>query len=206
MGLFDIFKKKDVAPNSEPTIDENQLDEVAAYRAKDHQVIKALEVKHLVKDTWYREGTVYCKLWDKDIKVSVYDDDTLEYADKCIEAMNNMPQELVDAICKAAKKYCNSFRDEIGDMLEEDMTVPIDESSSNSEIMQCFEPNVLIIDTPEEPLVVGYQLECSCDWEVEHGMEIDILDDILVNLSSFDGGSPWLDYSDDEWNYALVTE
>ena len=203
MGLFDKFKKKDVAP--EPTIDERKLEEVAAYQSKDDQAIKNLQTKLLQKST-YIEGTVYCKLWDKEIEVSVYDDATLEYADKCVEAMNNMPEELVDAICKAAKKYCNSFRDEIGDMLEEDMTVPIDESSSNSEIMQCFEPNVLIIDTPEEPLVVGYQLECSCDWEVEHGMEIDILDDILVNLSSFDGGSPWLDYSDDEWNYALEVE
>ena len=51
MGLFDKFKKKESTPSSEPIIDENQLDEVAAYQSKDHQVIKDLEVKHLVKDT-----------------------------------------------------------------------------------------------------------------------------------------------------------
>ena len=33
-------------------------------------------------------------------------------------------------------------------------------------------------------------------------MEIDILDNTLVYLSSFDGNSPW-DHSDEFWNYAL---
>lgn len=160
----------------------------------------------LANDKIYREGTVYCKLWDKHIKVSVNGEATLDYADRCVEAMNDMPQELIDEICKAAKKYCNSFRDKIGDDLEEEMTVSIDESSSNSEIMKCFEPVTIIIDTPEEPLVVGYQLECSCDWEKEHGMEIDIMHDILMNLSSFIGGSPWVENNDDQGNYVLAGE
>lgn len=34
-------------------------------------------------------------------------------------------------------------------------------------------------------------------------MEIDILDNTLVYLSSFNGNSPWDDHSDEFWNYAL---
>ncbi|MBR2727201.1 MAG: hypothetical protein IKD71_04840, partial [Solobacterium sp.] len=48
----------------------------------------------------------------------------------------------------------------------------------------------------------GYQLECTCDWEEEHGMEIDILDDRLVFLSEFTGDSPWADHTGQSWNYA----
>ena len=52
-------------------------------------------------------------------------------------------------------------------------------------------------------LAASGELECSCGWEEEHGMEIDILDNTLVYLSSFDGKSPWDDHSDEFWNHAL---
>lgn len=28
---------------------------------------------------------------------------------------------------------------------------------------------------PKDAAKIGYQFECGCDWEIEHGMEIDIL-------------------------------
>jgi len=167
--------------------------------------IRDLQRKLVVNDTTWREGNVRCKLWDKDIGVTLDSDDvTLDYARKCVEAMNNMPQDLIDDICRAAIIYCNTFRDDIGDMLEDDMTVPIDENSTNDEIMKCFSPESLIIEAPKDASLAGYQLCCNCDWEIEHGMEIDILDNKLVYLSSYDGNSPWVEQNEDEWwNYAL---
>ena len=153
----------------------------------------------------YREGTVYCKLWDKDIKVCLFDDDvTEEYAEKCAEAMNNMPEELVDAICRAAKRYCIEFLDDIGgaELNEIDLTIQVDENTPPREILKCIQPNSLAVDAPGDPSRIGYQLDCNCDWEEEHGMEIDILDDKLVFLSEFTGESAWSDNSEDEWNYA----
>ena len=70
-------------------------------------MIKDLTLKPLGKDMTYREGKVYCKLWDTEIDVALYDEDvTIEYAEKCAEAMNSMSDELIDAICRAAKKFC----------------------------------------------------------------------------------------------------
>jgi len=153
----------------------------------------------------YRKGHVYCKLWDTDIDVLLFDDDvTEEYAERCAEAMNNMPDELVDAICRAAKKYCIEFLDEIGgaSLNEIELTVPVDENTPPREIIKCITPNALSVETPEDPSRIGYVLDCNCDWEEEHGMEIDILDDRLVFLREFTGGSPWSDHSEDAWNYA----
>ena len=166
-------------------------------------LIRDIQVKPLTKKLTYREGTVFCKPFDTELLVHLFDEDvTLEYAERCAEAMNEMPPELLEAICKAAKLYCNTYRDDIGEDLADEMTVPIDENSPASEIMKCFKPTVFIVETPEDPSRIGYQLSCECDWEEEHGMEIDILDDRLVYLSEYNGDSPWVDHSGEDWNYA----
>ena len=93
-------------------------------------MIKDITIKPLGKDMTYREGKVYCKLWDTEIDVALYDEEvTIEYAEKCAEAMNSMSDELIDAICRAAKKFCIEFMDEISDEwreeIERKMTVQV---------------------------------------------------------------------------------
>lgn len=189
MGLFDIFKK----PASEPLFDEKKSEEVARYRAKDHQMIRDLQVKRLGKVSTYIEGRAYCKLSGTDIDVDLYDDAPIEYAEKCVEAMNSMPDELIDEICRAAKKYCLEFLDEIGgaELNEIELTVPVDEDTPPAEILKCIEIGSLIVEVPKDPSRIGYQLSGNCDWEEEHGIEIVILDDKLVYLGEFSGVSPW---------------
>ena len=60
-------------------------------------MITDIQEKQLGKDSVYREGKLYCKLWDKEISVMLFDEDvTIEYAEKCAEAVNSMPPELVN--------------------------------------------------------------------------------------------------------------
>ena len=169
-------------------------------------MIKDLTVKSLGNDMTYREGKVYCKLWDSEIDVALYDEEvTLEYAEKCAEAMNSMPDELIDAICRAAKRFCIEFMDEISDEwreeIEQKMDVKVNEDTPPLEMLKCFSV-ALIVDAPRDPSRIGYELSGNCDWEEEHGIEIDILDNKLVYLSAYNGVSPWDDHSDEEWNYA----
>lgn len=169
-------------------------------------MISDIQFKPLGKKSVYREGKVYCKLWDTEIPVMIFDEGvTLEYAEKCAEAMNSMPDDLVDSICRAAKLFCLEFCDDISDewRAELNLAVPVDENTPPAEMMKCFCPVGLVVELPEDPLRIGYQLECSCDWEEEHGMEIDILDNKLVYLSEYGGESPWSDHSDEDWNYAV---
>ncbi len=167
-------------------------------------MIKDITVKPLGKDMTYREGKVYCKLWDTEIDVALYDEEvSIEYAEKCAEAMNSMSDDLIDAICRAAKKYCLEFLDAIGgaSMNEIELTVPVDENTPPLEMLKCFYCT-LIVDAPEDPSRIGYQLSGNCDWEEEHGIEIDILDGRLVYLGEYCGESPWTDHSEESWNCA----
>ena len=201
MGLFDKLKKK---PAPEPLVDEKKLEEVARYQTKEHQMIKDLQVKQLGKVDTYIEGKVYCKLSDTEIDVDLYDDAPIEYAEKCAVAMNAMSDELIDAICRAAKKYCIEFLDAVGgaELNDIDLTLPVDENTPPAEMLKCFEIGSLIVDVPQDPSRIGYQLSGNCDWEEEHGIEIVVLDGRLIYLGEFSGVSPW-DYPIEEsWNAA----
>lgn len=199
MGLFDRFRKK---ATSEPLIDEKKLEEIAKYQTKEHQLFKDLQVKSLGKVDTYIAGKVYCRLMDKDIDVDLYDDVSLDYAEKCAEAMNSMPEDLIDAICLCAKKYCLDFLDDIGgaELNDIHLSIPVDENTPPREMLKCFDIGLFTTDVPKDPSRIGYQLSGNCDWEEEHGIEIVILDDRLVYLGEFAGVSPWEDHSEESWN------
>ena len=172
-------------------------------------MIKDFQVKPLTKDSTFREGRAYCPQWNEEIAVMLFEEDaTLEYAEKCVEAFNSMSPELVDAICRAAKMYCLEFMDEISDEWRQELNlaVPVNENTDPAEMLKCFAPTSMSVDVPEDPEKIGYSVECNCDWEEEHGMEIDVLDGKLVYLGSFNDEGPWEDHSDEEWNYAARIE
>lgn len=168
-------------------------------------MIQDMERKPLGKVGFFREGRAYCKLWDREIRVDLFEDEvTEEYAERCVEAMNAMPEELIDAICRAAKAFCIEFCEEIGDewRAELKLAVPVNADTPPREMLKCFYPTGMTVEPPEDPSKIGFQLECECQWEEEHGMEIDILDNKLVCLSEFTGDSPWSDHENESWNYA----
>ena len=148
------------------------------------------------------EGKMYSEIFSTEIEVRIDEKCSIEYAQKCAEHFNNLSSEIVETICKGAKAYCLDLMDITGGELAEDLTIPVNSETPPLEMLKCFRPQMLVIEEPEDENKIDYQLECSCDWEIEHGMEIDILDDKVVYLSSFNGYSPWLEYDDeDESNY-----
>ena len=135
-------------------------------------------IKDIRKTEFGIEGKLYSKVFNTEMEVMIDEGVNIEYAQKCAEHFNSLNSELVETICKGAKAYCLDFMEMALGNFDEELTIPV--TSENK---------------------IGYQLECCCDWEIEHGMEIDILDNKVVYLSSFNGYSPWLEYDTDEYNY-----
>lgn len=147
------------------------------------------------------EGKVRFDLFNTEIKVIIDDDADLDYAEKCAEALNELSQKTIDDICKAAKSYCLFFLDEC-DGAEEDMPFEVTEATPFREILKCIRPSCLLVHAPEGQ-GIGIHLECECGWEIEHGMELTLLDDELVYCGSFEDAHPWDEYvKDEEWNFA----
>lgn len=84
---------------------------------------------------------------------------------------------------------------EVGGDVYGKMKISVTAETLALEMLKCFRPQMLVIKKPDDENKIGYQLECNCDWE------IDILDNKVVYLSSYNGYSPWRKYVTDEYNY-----
>lgn len=158
-------------------------------------------IKDIKQGAYGIEGKLYSKIFETEIDVMLDDDVSIEYAQKCAEHFNNMTDKMLDTICRGAKAYCLDFLEEVGGDFYGKMKISVTAETPATDMLKCFKPTVFIVEKPADENKTGYQLECSCDWEIEHGMEIDILDDKVVYLSSFNGYSPWHKYDENEWNY-----
>lgn len=147
------------------------------------------------------EGKLYSKIFNIEIDVIIEDNVDIEYALKCSEHFNSMTDKMLDTICRGAKAYCLDFMEEVGGDFYGEMKISITPETPPLEMLKCFRPTVFIVKKNKDENKIGYQLECRSDWEIEHSMEIDILDEKVVYLGIFSFYSPWREYNDIEWNY-----
>lgn len=149
------------------------------------------------------EGKVSWELFDTEISVGMDDNVDITYAEKCAEALNNLPEETIKSIWEAAKKYCLYFIDLCGDEWDDwnEMSFEVTKETPAEKIKSEIFPGYLIINEPKDERV-GFHIECNCSWEPEHGLEITILDGKLVYLGAFESRGAWDKFDpDDEWNF-----
>lgn len=159
-------------------------------------------IKDLDDGEYGLEGFMRWELFDEEITVSLEEGVDIAYAEKCAEALNNLPEETVREIWEAAKRYCLYFVDICGDEWDDDETaVKVTESTPAEDMKSLIYPSCLIVEEPEDEKT-GFSIECNCSWEPEHGLEITILDNKLVYLGAFEDCGAWDNFDpDDEWNF-----
>lgn len=165
-------------------------------------------ITHIEEDEYGGlEGFMEWKLFGEEITVSIEEGAEVEYAEKCAEALNSLPEETVNDIWEAAKRYCLFFKnlcEENGDDFDDfsEMSFEVTEETPAEKLKSEISPSVLIVDKPEDDRI-GYHIECNCSWEPEHGLEITILDGKLLYLGAFESRYAWAKFDpDDEWNFA----
>lgn len=160
-------------------------------------------ITNIVKGEDGIEGLVRWELFDEELEVMIDEDTDIEYAEKCAEALNSLPEETVNAIWEAAKRYCLHFKEICGDEWEDwnEMNFEVTEETPAEDLKTEIFPSVLIVDKPKDERV-GFHLECNCSWEPEHGLEMTFLDGKLVYLGAFESRRAWSRFDpDDEWNF-----
>ncbi|MBP1914207.1 hypothetical protein J2Z23_001152 [Lederbergia galactosidilyticus] len=153
-------------------------------------------IENITETEYGMEGTIYCKLFDKQLRVWIADGADLEYGLFCVEALNLLNDKLIDEICQAAIAYCEDFCDDVG---QEPPKI-----AKTSDILNYIDLTGLIIDKPKDRHKPVIHLEGNCDWEIEHGIEIIIRGRKLLYLSSFNGMGAWDEPETykDSYNYA----
>lgn len=145
------------------------------------------------------EGKFEFKLFNTqtDVFIDMEEPDT-DYINKCIDNLNSLSDELIDELCVYIIKYCNDFREYF-----EDEGIEIPEDISGRAILEYIEPVVLGIEDPDDSDIAGYSLEFNVPWEEEHGMEVVIMDNKIMYVSTYNGMGAWCEDYDDGCNYVL---
>lgn len=160
------------------------------------------------KGEYGTEGKTRWELFDKEIEVGIGDGASVEYAEKCAEALNALPGETVKAIFEAAKKYCLFFMELCGSDFDDfsKMSFKVTKKTPAEKLKSEIIPTYLIVNEPKDERI-GFHIECNCSWEIEHGLEITILDGKLVYLGAFESCGAWDEFDpDDEWNFVNDVE
>ena len=140
------------------------------------------------------EGEVFFRRFDKFIALSI-EDDNIDFAEKCANYLNELSDDVVDSVCEASIRYCNSFLEAIGELPKA--------CDKPSEVLGLIYPSVLLVPYPENESEPVIHMELNCEWEPEHGMEWVIRGNKVLYVGAFNGEDPWSDFSQKEtWNYA----
>ena len=130
----------------------------------------------------WHEGRAHLNLFDTDIDVYIYDGVDEQYAESCLEHINNLNITLKNMLIERLYRYYDFIRNECGDV--EDLT--------SEKILEHVYPLNITIEKPEES-VIAYSIECGCDFEEEHGVEIIFKGNELLFVGEFAGLGPWAD-------------
>lgn len=168
-------------------------------KEEEYVVIPSKNIKNYHKKDDSFIGEIYSALFDKDIKIYVDEDVDVVYAEKCVFNFNNLKDEVIDDICEAAIRY---YKDIVESTGGEGIDVP--KKVKGRDILKYINPVSLSVNKAIED-VVGFHVECECDWEEEHGLEFTIKDNKLLYLGTVDNITAWegvKKYQDDMFNYA----
>ena len=115
-----------------------------------------------------------------------------KYVRSCIDFFQNMTENEIDFLAEEALRYYREMLEMSGDTAGR-----MPEEINGREILNWIYPKVMWIDRDREadgPM--AFIVECDCEWEPEHGLEIVAFDERIIHVGSYDGD---LDYWKEEY-------
>ena len=115
-----------------------------------------------------------------------------KYVKRCIDFFQMMPEKEIDYLAEEACLYYHEMIEMSGNMVAR-----MPEEINGREILNWIYPKVMWIDGDRETEnPVEFIVECDCEWEPEHGLEIVAFDERIIHVGSYDGD---LDYWKEEY-------
>lgn len=139
-------------------------------------------IKNLKKGKYFNEGNIYFPLYDKKINILIDSETPEDYISKCLNHFENLSEELIEKFCE----YCILFKNDYEEYLEPGEII----IKENKDILKYIKPRCLCIKTPKNEKI-AYQIEFSCQWEKEHGLEIIISENEILYVGIFCDMNPF---------------
>ena len=166
----------------------------------------------LTKNNEVWTGKFFCAKLGYEVEVEA-EGVSEDYVRRCVAQIENMSDELYNAIREAAKRYCLAFLRTEKDNLGEDFVIEEDyqrvtKDTPAEDVLRMCQFDILYIDRTEDESRLCFRLGGNCDWEIEHGIEADVLDGQLFYLGGFEQVDADSEYYrtglGKQWNYALT--
>ena len=153
------------------------------------------------QDDLFIEGTLFVPLFKNNIKVYIEQEVDIKYAESCAEHFTTLSDAMIDEFCSKAIEYCEFMREEWGDFdiydnIVDSINEKIPERIFGREILKFISSPRMYIMPPKEN-IPGYNIECDCVWEPEHGLDWIIRGNRTLYVGQSEGLGAWCD--DDEY-------
>lgn len=155
-------------------------------------------VKDIERDGDYVEAMAKVDLFPKEFKIISYVTVPVHYIERCVAHLDNLSDELLDKLRGYLFKYAMDYQKYF------DMNNESDVKKSKkiygggpTNILSCIRlQNILISGAAKgsevnESTIPTFSLECACDWEYEHGLEIVISGNEIKYVGQFDNVGLW---------------
>lgn len=133
------------------------------------------------------------KKWGDNITLIFDNKDQFDYVKKCLSFFENMPDEMETRLNKYLLRYYKEYTQDCGIEMEDE----IDEEN----ILKNIHIRSIIAYKKCREDVIEFQVEGTCDWEPEHGLEITISDGKILYVGAFEDYAP----NSKSLEYALET-
>ena len=153
-----------------------------------------MQPKPIAKTIKYKYNKDYgfvSKVFNRPVSVSA-SNVSEAYVKKCIGFFQSFSEEQINRLADEATAYYREIKECSGDSASN-----MPETLIGRKILDWVYPKVMWIGNDEgreEP--IEFIVECDCEWEPEHGMEIVVYDEDIIHVGSYDGD---LDYWKEEF-------
>ncbi len=142
------------------------------------------DIREYEFDDTQMAGSVYFGYLGDYIDLRFDKDIPMDYVIKTAEKLNTVTEEIMNTLFERSIIYCRSKVESYGYLKRK---IRLNKLEKPSDILKYMEIDGLIVNLPEDMSQVAINLEGSCDWEEEDGIQWLIRDDTVVYVG------PWAD-------------
>ena len=118
------------------------------------------------------------------VSVLIENGTDLEYAEKCINYLNNLSDDVLIDLCKSAFYYYKDY-------VKEEYIEEYSDVKELSDILKKMQFQNLLVENKDKHSEIGFNLSGKCLWEEEHGFEWVVRDGKTLIMSWNNNTSPW---------------
>ena len=142
------------------------------------------------RDDLFNVGFIESKLFNKRMEVWIENTVDIEYAEKCVSNFLSLSEETIDRICERISAYHKFMLEEWNDEFVAEINKKVPCDASGREMLKYID-NPAIYIFPPEGEGIGYIIDGKCEWEPEHGINVIMLDDKIMDVGPGEGLLPW---------------